>query len=45
MVQTPVQLLTLEAFLELPETEPASEFINHQITQKPMPQGEYYLTK
>ena len=41
MVQTPVQLLTLEAFLELPETEPASEFINHQITQKPMPQGEY----
>lgn len=41
MVQTPAQSLTLEAFLELPETQPASEFIHQQITQKPMPQGEH----
>jgi Uma2 family endonuclease len=34
---------TLEAFLELPETEPASEFINGEIIQKPMPQGEHSI--
>jgi Uma2 family endonuclease len=33
--------LTLEEFLALPETKPASEFINRQIIQKPMPQGEH----
>ncbi len=33
--------LTLEAFLELPETEPASEFINGEIIQKPIPQGKH----
>jgi Uma2 family endonuclease len=32
---------TLEEFLSLPETKPASEFINGKITQKPMPQGEH----
>lgn len=37
------QLLTLEAFLELPETKPASEFIQGRILQKPMPQGEHSL--
>jgi Uma2 family endonuclease len=41
MVQTPVKPLTLEAFLELPETKPASEYIDHQIIQKPMPQGKH----
>ncbi|MEM9215532.1 MAG: Uma2 family endonuclease [Cyanobacteria bacterium P01_F01_bin.150] len=41
MVQSLTQPTTLEAFLELPETEPASEFLNGQITQKPMPQGEH----
>ena len=41
MVQTPIPPLTLAAFLQLPETEPASEFLNHQVTQKPMPQGEH----
>jgi len=30
--------LTLEEFLTLPETKPASEFINGEIVQKPMPQ-------
>jgi Uma2 family endonuclease len=33
--------LTLEAFLKLPETQPASEFIHEQIHQKPMPQGKH----
>src|SRR6476469_2914044 len=41
MLQTPAQTLTLEDFLALPETEPASEYIDRQITQKPMPQGEH----
>jgi Uma2 family endonuclease len=41
MVQTPLKPLTLEAFLELPETQPASEYIDHQIIQKPMPQGKH----
>lgn len=31
----------LEEFLKLPETEPASEFIDGEILQKPMPQGEH----
>jgi Uma2 family endonuclease len=35
--------LTLQAFLELPETEPASEFINGEVIQKPMPQGEHSI--
>ncbi|EKQ68166.1 hypothetical protein OsccyDRAFT_2683 [Leptolyngbyaceae cyanobacterium JSC-12] len=33
--------LTLEQFLDLPETKPASEFIDGEIIQKPMPQGEH----
>ncbi|TAF06014.1 MAG: Uma2 family endonuclease [Nostocales cyanobacterium] len=33
--------ITLDDFLKLPETKPASEFINGEITQKPMPQGEH----
>jgi Uma2 family endonuclease len=41
MVQTPTRALSLEAFLQLPETKPASEFIDGQIIQKPMPQGEH----
>ena len=32
-----VKKATLSEFLALPETEPASEFIDGQITQKPMP--------
>jgi Uma2 family endonuclease len=35
------QSITLEEFLKLPETEPASEFINGQVHQKPMPQGNH----
>ena len=41
MVQTPSKPLTLSEFLQLPETKPASEYINNQIIQKPMPQGEH----
>lgn len=33
--------LTLKEFLLLPETKPASELINGEILQKPMPQGEH----
>ncbi|MEM6432927.1 MAG: Uma2 family endonuclease [Cyanobacteria bacterium P01_D01_bin.115] len=35
------QTLTLEEFLRLPETKPASEFIHGEVIQKPMPQGEH----
>ncbi|MGH7998293.1 MAG: Uma2 family endonuclease [Brasilonema sp.] len=41
MLQTPPKSITLEDFLELPETEPASEYIDGHIIQKPMPQGEH----
>lgn len=40
MIQTPSKSLTLEEFLKLPETKPAIEYIDGQISQKPMPQGE-----
>lgn len=33
--------LSLEKFLKLPETEPASEYLDGQIYQKPMPQGKH----
>ncbi|NET02156.1 MAG: Uma2 family endonuclease [Sphaerospermopsis sp. SIO1G2] len=33
--------ITLNEFFKLPETKPASEFINGKIIQKPMPQGEH----
>lgn len=41
MVQTPSKLFTLAEFLQLPETKPASEYIDGQIIQKPMPQGKH----
>jgi Uma2 family endonuclease len=41
MVQVPTQTLTLEEFLKLPETKPASEYIDGEIIQKPMPQGKH----
>lgn len=37
------QSLTLEEFLKFPETKPASEFINGEVIQKFMPQGEHSL--
>ena len=41
MVQTRTKPLTLDEFLKRPETKPASEFIDSQIIQKPMPQGKH----
>jgi len=41
MGQTPTKNLTLEEFLKLPETKPASEYIKGQIIQKPMLQGKH----
>lgn len=41
MVKLPTKPVTLEEFLKLPETKPASEYINGQIIQKPMPQGKH----
>jgi Uma2 family endonuclease len=41
MVQTTAKKLTLEEFLRLPETQPASEFVEGEISQKPMPQGKH----
>ncbi|MGL5796179.1 MAG: Uma2 family endonuclease, partial [Waterburya sp.] len=41
MVRTPAKSITLEEFLKLPETKPASEYIDGQIIQKPMPQGKH----
>ncbi|MBD2394967.1 Uma2 family endonuclease [Cyanobacterium aponinum FACHB-4101] len=33
--------ITLEQFLEYPETKPYNEYINGKIEQKPMPQGQH----
>ncbi len=41
MVRTSSKPITLEEFLALPETKPASEYIDGKIIQKPMPQGEH----
>jgi Uma2 family endonuclease len=41
MAQTSTKTLTLEEFLKLPETKPASEYINGKVVQKPMPQGKH----
>ncbi|WP_055077317.1 Uma2 family endonuclease [Pseudanabaena sp. 'Roaring Creek'] len=35
------QTISLEAFLALPETKPASEYAHGTITQKPMPKGKH----
>ena len=42
-MSTATQSLTLEEFLKLPATKPASEFVNGEIIPKPMPQGEHSL--
>ncbi|BAZ02172.1 hypothetical protein NIES37_61830 [Tolypothrix tenuis PCC 7101] len=41
MLQAASKTLTLEEFLQLPETKPASEYIDGQIIPKPMPQGKH----
>jgi Uma2 family endonuclease len=39
-IQQP-NLTSLEEFLRMPETKPASEYINRRIYQKSMPQGKH----
>lgn len=41
MLQARPKPITLDEFLTLPETEPASEYIDGYSLQKPMPQGEH----
>lgn len=41
MVQMPTRSISLDEFLKRPETKPASEYIDGQIIQKPMPQGQH----
>jgi len=40
-VQVDLASFTLQDFLKLSETKPASEYIDSQIIQKPMPQGKH----
>jgi Uma2 family endonuclease len=41
MTSTSTKPITLEEFLQLPETKPASEYIEGAIIQKPMPKGKH----
>jgi Uma2 family endonuclease len=41
MLETVAKPLTLEEFLLLPETEPASEYVDGEMSQKDMPQGKH----
>jgi Uma2 family endonuclease len=41
MIQALSKSITLTEFLQLPETKPASEYIDGRIIQKPMPQGKH----
>ncbi|MBD2489312.1 Uma2 family endonuclease [Aulosira sp. FACHB-615] len=41
MIKTPTRRISLEEFLQLPETKPVSEYIDGEIIQKPMPQGKH----
>ncbi len=41
MVTTDSKPISLEEFLALPETKPASEYIDGKIIQKPMPKGKH----
>ena len=41
MVTTPSKTITLQEFLALPETKPASEYIDGKIIQKPMSKGKH----
>jgi Uma2 family endonuclease len=43
MVQTPIKSTSLETFLAMPETKPASEYVDGEIIQKPMPKGKHSL--
>jgi Uma2 family endonuclease len=45
MVQTPIKSMSLETFLAMPETKPASEFFDGEIIKKPMPQGKHSIVQ
>ena len=45
MVQTPIKSIGLETFLAMPETKPASEFVDGEIVKKPMPQGKHSIVQ
>ncbi|WP_405127610.1 Uma2 family endonuclease [Romeriopsis navalis] len=41
MVRAFAKTLTLQEFLQQPETKPATEYLNGEIIQKPMPKGRH----
>ncbi|WP_448570138.1 Uma2 family endonuclease [Trichothermofontia sp.] len=41
MVQAPPKTISLGTFLELPETQPASEYIAGKVVQKPLPKARH----
>ena len=41
MVKTPLKNISLEQFLQLPETQPPQEYINGRIIQKSMPKTRH----
>lgn len=41
MVKNPTKPRTLEEFLQQPDTKPASEYIDGQVIQKPMPKADH----
>ena len=41
MVQSPSKYISIEAFSQLPEVEPANEYIDGEVIQKPMPKGRH----
>lgn len=41
MVRASLQPMSIEEFLALPETKPASEYIDGKVIQKPMPGGKH----
>ena len=43
MVKSSIQTVTLEEFLEFPETKPTKEYIDGQIVTKPMPRGKHSI--
>jgi len=43
MISISESKLSLAEFLQLPETQPASEYIDGKIAQKPMPQGKHSI--
>ena len=43
VLTNPTAKISLDEFLQLPETKPASEYINGQVYQKAMPQGKHSL--